>query len=51
MQAAYERGRTDRRAGKSVRAVPGEYRTQERQAEADEWRTGWGDEDQERKAA
>jgi hypothetical protein len=51
MAAAYERGRSDRRAGKSIRAIPGEFRTPQRKAEADEWRSGWSDEDQERKAA
>jgi hypothetical protein len=51
LQAAYDRGQADRRSGKSVRAVPQEYRTPECKAEADEWRVGWNDEDQERKAA
>lgn len=48
---AMERGRTDRRANKALRAVPPEWREPNMQALADAWTEGWKAEDDEINAA
>jgi len=37
---AYERGRQAKAAGSTAKALPGEYRSEDRRAEADAWRSG-----------